>query len=268
MALPNSNSAAHAVFAIHELLGDIVGLLSVGEIVIATGVCQTWRKTLKANLTIQRAIYLAPVHTREIVTTKNCLSERIGEIDRDEYAVVTEPNPFIKRVCDQMDSCTKLHSSERSAYQEYQPQPKFKHPNGTWRDMFISQPPINLVNIEVFLSSNFYTAPDRTLFFCARFAARQLTLKHDQGITMGKLHDFIQSTALPGLRKPVFVRLSVPQEHFLERSITVTDRYQFWCEVRDGKVSRQTQPPHLLIDPTAEDEHEIEVIDLTSDEWM
>ena len=167
-----------------------------------------------------------------------------------------------------MDSCTKLHSSERSAYQEYQPQPKFKHPNGTWRDMFISQPPINLVNIEVFLSSNFYTAPDRTLFFCARFAARQLTLKHDQGITMGKLHDFIQSTALPGLRKPVCVRLSVPQEHFLERCITVTDRYQFWCEVRDGKVSRQTQPPHLLIDPTAEDEHEIEVIDLTSDEWM
>ena len=118
MALPNSNSAAHAVFAIHELSGDIVGLLSVGDIVIATGVCQTWRKTLKANLTIQRAIYLAPVHTRKIVTTKNCLSERIGEIDRDEYAVVTEQNPFIKRVCDQMDSCTKLHSSERSAYQE------------------------------------------------------------------------------------------------------------------------------------------------------
>jgi hypothetical protein len=74
MASPNSNSAAHAVFATHELLCDIIGLLPMGDIVIATGVCTTWRNALAANIIIQQALYLAPVETREIVTTTDHLS--------------------------------------------------------------------------------------------------------------------------------------------------------------------------------------------------
>jgi hypothetical protein len=246
MASPdNPNSAAHAVFATHELLCDIIGLLPMEDIVIATGVCTTWRNALSANLIIQQALYLAPVETREIVTTTDYLSERIKDIDRDEYAVVAEPNPFVKRVCDQMYSFA-LDRRTQSVYQEYQPQPKFQHPNGVWRDMFIAQPPINVVDIEVFPRWNFFNGTDGSLIFYPDFMARKFTHVDNQGIKMGKLHDFIQSTAVAGLQKPVFVRLSVPQEHFLERSITGTSRYRFWCVVRDGKVSRQTQPPHLM----------------------
>jgi hypothetical protein len=264
MASLSSNPAAHAVSATHELLCDIIGLLPMGDIVVATGVCRIWRNALMSNLIIQQALYLTPVNTREIVTTKDYFSESIEDINRDECAVVTEPHPFIKRVCDQMYSFARLDSYKKSASQEYRPQPKFKHPNGIWREMFIAQPPINIVDIEMFPSfifytefdgtphtrSNFYTGPDGTRFFCSSFMARKSTLRDDQGITIGKLNDFIQSRALPGLQKPVFIRLSVPQEHFLERSITETSRYKFWCEVRDGKVSRQTQPPHVM----AEDE--------------
>lgn len=112
--------------------------------------------------------------------------------------------------------------------------------------MFIAQPPINKVIIEAFPSSNFYTRPNGTAAFCSKFVARKCTLEDDQGIKMGRLNDYIQSTAVPGLRKPVFVRL-VPQGHFPGLCIAETVRYKFWYEVRDGKVSRQTQPSYLLV---------------------
>jgi hypothetical protein len=229
------------------------------DIVIATGVCTTWRNALSTNVKIQQALYLTPVETREIVTMTDHLSERVKDIDRHEYAVVAEPNTSIERVCDQMYSFpTWLDSHKQSAYQKYQPQSKFGHPNGSWRDMFITQPPINVVDIEVFPSSisyttpephtrsNFFTGTDGTSFFRPDFMTRKRTLKDDQGIKMGKLHDFIQSTAVAALQRPLFVRLGVPRKHFLECSITETSPYRFWYEVRDGKVSRQTQPPHLM----------------------
>lgn len=173
---PRSYEAAHAVLNTNELICEIIGRLPLGDIVITTGVCKTWRNALKGSRSIQRALFLVPADIQEITTTTKCLAMRIEDIPRDQYAIVAEPNPYTARICGQMYADTNYVWAARRYERENLPLQKFDHPDGTWENMFVTQPPVKTLDVSV---------DDAKSLGRRRY---RFTFSHDEGITLGKLH--------------------------------------------------------------------------------
>jgi hypothetical protein len=96
---PDFYEAAHAVLNTNELICEIIGYLPFEDIIAITGVCRTWRCALYGSLAIQRALFLAPEHIRQIATSTENFPERVEDIPRRDYADVGEVNPFLARIC-------------------------------------------------------------------------------------------------------------------------------------------------------------------------
>ena len=233
-----SYEAAHAVLNTNELICEIFGRLPLEDIVVTTGVCRTWHNALKGNKSIQRALFLVPAGIQEITTTTKCLSMRVEDIPRGQYAIVAEPNPYTARICG------RSHTSTRFGWtgmyeREDPPLQEFNHPDGTWQNMFVTQPPVKTLDVEF----SFEPYPYHTDSF--RFNC-------DEGITFGNLHRFIESTMPPFYQKSVIITNPTSHGFFLGRSLSVACRYNRWWEVRNGKVHRKIQPPNNMIDFTGD----------------
>jgi hypothetical protein len=213
---PTSHHATHAVLNTKELLCGIIIRLPFEDIVVATGVCKTWREVLKDNVAIQQALFLTPTEITDIVSETECLSMSLEDIPRDQYCIIAK---FNSRFVD-LWMRTKSADGTGSGVTRFIPQPQrtlLSHPSGLWRDMFVTQPPIKA----------FFLRTGNTEFKCFRC---------ETGIKMGELYDAYESLFPPG-------RIGTLVD--AERFISVDEPYFFhngrW-EVRDGKVSRQTRP--------------------------
>jgi hypothetical protein len=230
-----SHEAAYAVLNTNELLCEIIGRLPLHDIVNTTGVCRAWRNALKASVAIQQAMFLTPADVQEITTTTKCLSLRVSDIPvhsmpSSQNQIRTLPGSVVR--C--MGSRALWARTMKFQY-ENAPLQKFDHPHGTWRNMFLTQPPVKILQVTLWAGRSLF----RRSFSC------------DEGITLGKLHAFNVST-LHGNRRPFVVTSSTPQGWFPERSLSVKDRFNRWWEVRKGKVHRRIEPPNNLIDVTGD----------------
>jgi hypothetical protein len=233
MASSNSHqAAANAVLNTNELLCDIIARLPLEDIVVATGVCRTWRKALKNNLSIRQALFLAPVEISDIQMTQSevmadYLSMSLEEILRPDYKVIGEQHTHIQEFS---INIAIAQASPTAALEVLSSRPMFKHPSGSWREMFVSQPPIKSVTFITFLPSTKWKSPDDAWsiedFGCVT------------GVKMGDLHDFCQSVLQS---RPSVVWAYVELKGFITHDVVITTLGSCW-EVRNGKVCRQTQP--------------------------
>jgi hypothetical protein len=240
-AAPSSYEAAHAVLNTNELLCDIVGYLSLENIVVTTGVCKTWRRVLKASKAIQQTLFLAPADIHEILTElkHDYLHTQLADIPRDKYRIVVECHPSLTTICGRVLSFGGSEDSEEENLRDgCGPRPDFGHPAGVWRDMFITQPPVQSIHVVRM------TRPESPDMFGMRDRnagpIMQFTLRCNDGIKMGRLHDFIQAKAnVPsrldkrGLNMAPDMQLEALPDHSLRGDICNRRRW----EIRNGKAT-------------------------------
>ena len=139
------HAAANAVLNNNELLCEIIAHLPLEDIVVATGVCQAWRKALKANVAIQKALFLAPAEIQTLRTIyMDCLDMNCKDIPRGCYTIVGEPHPLVAKICCQTISLSNFEDNDRRDV-GIEEKTSFRHSDGGWRDMFITQPPCKVI---------------------------------------------------------------------------------------------------------------------------
>lgn len=236
---PRFFEAAHAVLSTNELLCEIIGRPPLEDVVVTTGVCRTWRNALKASVAIQQALFLIPAGIQEITTTTKCLSMRVEDIPRKQYAVIGEPHPWTARICGKLSARghqTTIHMLV------------FGHPAGTWREMFITQPPTKALELSFYGSVVPRPKTPDGYISCYK---KYVPYNCAEGIKLGPLHDFIE-LALQGRAMPSFATMLVPNGFFAKRSFSVSSRYNRWWQVHNGEVHRRIQPPNNVIDITGD----------------
>ena len=219
--------AAHAVLFTNELLCDIVAELPVQDIVVATGICRFWRSALSGSERIQTAMFLKPVEPQEAMVhdyLAHCLTR---PIPLDRCFIIGEVHPSLARICG------SISLGEDDLFkQESKPFPEFTHAGGTWRDMFITQPPCKRVCATI---EGLKGGP-----YCH--------LDNSAGITLGELYDHIHthlaSEVVENLGVVSLGEFAVPED--LERWESFTVK----CQIREGIVVHPTdEPSRPVINP-------------------
>lgn len=221
-----SNQAAHAVLFTNELLCDIIGRLPLKDIVSATGLCKFWREALQSNRHIQEALFLEPAEIREVVCKNHRLDDLENPISVDDCMVLCKTHPYIHDII-----CDEVHVPKRFEHGSGKSK-KFQHPSGTWREMFLTQPPCKKVTVEVETTSAF------ELVKCAS----------STGVKLGELHDRIQSFHPHGRTYGVHVCVTVSgyaDEDSMPRKDPSTTR----CKILHGEVCRPKELP-IQVDPS------------------
>lgn len=226
-----SYKAAHAVLNTHEFLHDIIVRLPVNDLIVAIGVCQTWRKALKESKSIQQALFLTPVDVRDITSEADChLSMSLDKIPRDQYTVVGEPRPFVRTLwfCKEptgIEPTFDIHLQGRTKRR------RTLTPGG-WRNMFATQPPSKSVKVAVIPSTIMHGHQLGRPVLSFRDKGFKLTC--ETGVRLGELHGFCQSE----LRKREIefrIQISFDPERFIEsRHLAAGGRW----EVRNSKIFR------------------------------
>jgi hypothetical protein len=240
-----SYKAAHTVFNTNELLCKIIGHLNFSQIQAVSEVCQPWYDALKADVGIQQALFLAPADPREITTSAhNCLSMRLEDIPRDKYGVVGKHHPLATALCDELLSYNDEGDLEGFPMRRGM-KPRYGAPVGILRDMFITQPPIKTININLHMDIQVQNV--EIVYYGP---TRSYTFQCDEGIKFGKLQDFIHPK-MPQDRLRnwnVAIELKATKGFALTNMPAPDDHSSRW-EVRNGKVSREIK----LIKPYTED---------------
>jgi hypothetical protein len=222
-----SYKAAHAVLNIHELLHGILVRLPLKDLVVATGVCQTWRK-LKDNLAIQKAMFLSPVDISDIMAnTDLCLSMRLEDVPRSQYSIVGEAHDALADFSSSdLQGVSDTGQYHQSLRQVFRAKSLFQHPLGCWREMFTSQPPTTSVSIVLspFFDSR-HKGKSKKVFQC------------DTSVKMGPLHEFCRDV----LRSNSWAEscYAVPKGFVSLKD--VPDLSGGRWDVRQGRIHRQTQ---------------------------
>lgn len=227
-SIESSYKAAHAVLNNHELLHDILVRLPVKDFVVATGVCQTWRK-LKDSVAIQKAMFPSPVEISDIMADTDLrLSMRLEDIPRDEYSIVRETHSHLVAFSSEEDRFDWRLVFQETLLEIFESNSLSKHPLGCWRDMFTSQPPTTTVSIVLyqFFRPRSHRKTERGVFKC------------DTGVKMGELYDFCLSV----LRSDQWASgCRAELKGFMDlKGRPGVDGGGRW-DVRDGKIHRQTQ---------------------------
>ena len=231
-----SHQAAHAVFFTNELLCNIVGRLPFKDIVSATGLCKFWRKALQSTQHIQETLFLEPVEIREVVCEIHRLHDLEHSIEIDDCMVLCKTHPYIHDIiCDEVQVPRRIEHRRGKLM-------KFQHPSGTWREMFLTQPPCKKATVHI----------------GSTHASNLIKCANSTGVKLGELHDRIQSIHPPGSAYDVDVRVTV-SGYADKDSMPRKDPSTTTCKVLHGEVCRPKELP-TLVDPS-----EIERFDNSED---
>lgn len=211
-----SHQAAHAVLSTNELLCGIIAHLSV------TGVCKSWRSALKEDPNIQEALFLKPAEVREVWCDNLSLNDPEHSISiYDDCMIIGKLHPRVEFILGDVSVGYEFrwHPTEFS---------KIEHPDGTWRDMFITQPPCQKVQVS----------------FGGWFAMKHLTFERGTGVTFGELYDFVHSNAPNHVAKgrdlAGFITICGYEN---EENMPPEKSFPGRCQVRAGEVCRPTELP-------------------------
>lgn len=216
-----SHQAAHAVLFTNELLCDIVARLPFRDIVSVTAVCKTWRGALKEDPHVQEALFLKPMEVREVLCDNHLLNDLERPISLDDCTVICKLHPFADKILG------KVLVGKGSRFPS-QPFPNIEHPDGTWREMFITQPP----------STKLRVCDGRAMF---NYDFPFVEVPRTTGVTFGEIYDFLKPKQ-PHLAQAFTVTIAVrgyADEDNMPRDRPFTSR----CKVRDGEVCRPTGLP-------------------------
>jgi hypothetical protein len=220
------HQAAHAVLFTNELLCDIVARLPVQDIVVATGICKFWRTALSGNERIQTAMFLKPAEIQEAMVQDYLAYCLTRPIPLDRCFVIGEVHPSLAKICGSV-----AVGEDNLFRQESQPFPQFPHHNGTWRDMFISQPPCKRLTVTI----DELKGPYRHL-------------ENSAGIKLGELYDHIHTN----LASEVVENLGVVTlgEFAAVKDVQTWETFTVKCRVRHGVVSHpEGAPSRPVINP-------------------
>jgi hypothetical protein len=248
---PKWHRAAHAVLSTNELLCNIIAHLPLKDIVAATGICKSWRNAMAADLAVQQALFLKPVELSEVlVETRQLLA--LGEsetVNIDRCTVVGQLNPLAEKMCGSIKF--------RAAQSQVMPLPRQcwrgsdreclarfgdNHPDGIWREMFITQPPCIRVHVKIYELRTedilgIYGSKG-TQKVVEEVNEKANLLERSDGVKLGDLYDFIFAYHHWETRS---VRTTV--RRYVAENIDLPDRTS--CMVRNGKVRLPTQLPDL-----------------------
>jgi hypothetical protein len=246
---PRWHRAAHAVLSTNELLCNIFARLPLKDIVAATGICKAWRNAIAADPGVQQALFLKPVEISEVLVEDRMLLalHDLEPINIDKCTVVGQLHPFAEKFC----SSIKFRAAQSHAL----PLPRDRwrgchtetvsifghdHPDGTWREMFLTQPPCLRVRVEIYkLSCAVYGTfgarlrDDETYVEDLNFG---FSLENESGVKLGELYEHIVTTC-PWTGYSV--RSTIRK--YITKQIGGSDRTK--CTVRNGKVCRPEQLP-------------------------
>jgi hypothetical protein len=220
-------TAAHAVLFTPELLCNVIAQLPLGDIVTATGVCHFWRNAAAAEPEIQKALFLIPEKvSRKLVMNRTYLR------DLEEYFFESGPgepipefscftigrlHPFLPRICGLFNTREIDYQDWENNVSNLEYTQDFCHPNSSWRDMFISQPPCQFIVI------------DRAPSWRRGFFGRDTYTDMD-GVRLGDLYDKISSLIAT---KMEFDRPH-DEEEFARMHVDLTFLIEYYSNVGDG----------------------------------
>jgi hypothetical protein len=192
-----AQTVAHAVLFTPELLCNVIAQFPLEDIVTATGVCHFWRNAAAAEPKIQKALFLIPEKVSRMLLSRNLVEsthyawrpvEQIFSEDipgkpmpKEWCYTIGRLHPFLRRICNNM----RFGTREADDIGDYESNiinpgipPDLFHPNGSWRDIFISQPPCQKVCVTVKPS------------WSDRFKHGEIST-FEEGVRLGDLHDTI-----------------------------------------------------------------------------
>lgn len=203
-------TATHAVLFTPELLCNIISQLPLADIVANTGVCHFWRNAVAADQHIQRALFFEPEEVRRGLFFRindswwdNFLSKvKSGDAIKDvtnmqACNIIGRVHPYLKRISNtwfEMRGSTENDPTRANIGKA----PHFTHPDGSWRRMFITQPPCKFVMIMA-----------ETLY---RTDTEQIVIRYrdDDGVRLGGLYDAMVSGWSTDLRKDFHIMAWMP----------------------------------------------------------
>ena len=214
-----SHQAAHAVLFTNELLCDIIGRLPFRDVLSATRTCKVWRDALKDDQHIQQALFLKPMAITEVLCDNYRIKDLEQPISIDDCMIIGKLHPHLNLISGRV-----LVGNERCIYgRSY---PKTDHPEGVWREMFITQPPCKKVNVGIRLGKR---------------------LECSTGVTFGDLCDFIHAN---NLNTPNYQRYPTSRDcvisirdYAYELKMPRDKPFASICQVRAGGVCRPTGLP-------------------------
>lgn len=233
-----THRAAHAVLFINELLCDIVGRLPFEDIMSATSTCKSWRSVLKADHHIQESLFLKPSEIREVLCENRLINRLEDPIAIEDCLVICKFHPRIRGICGQVQV-----EGESLCLRPF---PRFDHPSGNWRNMFVAQPPCKTVTV------NIHTMGRRV---------DEFKFQRSAGVALGELYDFIHSGILDDKLCPNGW-LSVASHVDENDEGIVTKRFSSRCGVAAGVVRR---PANLPLKVTSSDTDSSDGLD--GDDW-
>lgn len=219
----SGQTATHAVIFTPELLCNIISQLPLADIVTTTGVCHFWRNAIATGPQVQRALFLKPEKVQRVLVyidefEQISVQHKAGDAIPKEFChTIGDMHPFLQKICGVVNGDYREVEDESSVLD-------FGHPNGLWRDMFISQPPCKVIKFLV--KAEWEDAVVETEY--------RYTKKN--GVSLGQL----QNSILVALRKGTESRTShdgVRKQFFLKVET------QNYCEENSAFASGTTQLP-------------------------
>lgn len=185
---PPPRPASHTVFLTNELLCGIVSLLPMKDIITTTIVCHHWRWVLKDAPEIKEALFLKAAKVSEILEDRKDGPEDSDDAEGSHAIQRYRPHVALRHPLT-LATCGAVQSlNEIGDWQEHTFEP-FYNGQGSWREMFVTQPPCKTYIISV--SDNF---EGEDVGFSKRLFC-------EEGLKLGQVYDFVRASLPVGCVK-------------------------------------------------------------------
>lgn len=206
----SGQTATHSVLFTPELLCNIITQLPLPDIVATTGVCHFWRNATAADPQVQKALFFEPEEVRRglfFLANNSWWDEFLSEVKSGDAIedvtgmnachIIGKVHPYLKRICNtwfDMRGSTENEPTRATIGAA----PRFTYPDGSWRRMFITQPPCNFVMI----MAETMDPTDREKLM--------IRYRGDDGVRLGRLYDEMVSGWSTDLRKKFHIMAWIP----------------------------------------------------------
>jgi hypothetical protein len=194
-----AQTAAQVVLSTAELVSNIIYRLPFTDMVTTTGVCHFWRNAIAADQRIQKALSFSPEEVTRVLVFRRLWSlesehffqSQPGDIIPKKWCyTIGDLHPFIHKICGLVNTYMGLPASAfESDVKSGELLLGFAHPHGCWRNMLISQPPCECVEI---------TLTTEWIWPHTSLETHKLLCKDKSGVRLGVLHDFIRRNLAKG----------------------------------------------------------------------